>query len=98
MSAAYVFGGFEVMENLESVEDNLVGDEFEEEPLGLLKNGRNMIETWSAEFWSLWMDLRGRPKKRGQSSRWVGTREWRRMAVLWGVRDGQRLYIQYICM
>lgn len=57
------------MESLESVEDNLVGDEFEEEPLGLLKNGRNMIETWSAEFWtdwSLWMDLRGRPKKRGQ--------------------------------
>lgn len=69
MSAAYVFGGFEVMESLESVEDNLVGDEFEEEPLGLLKNGRNMIETWSAEFWmdwSFWMDLRGRPKKRGQ--------------------------------
>lgn len=57
------------MESLESVEDNLVGDEFEEEPLGLLKNGRNMIETWSAEFWtdwSLWMDLKGRPKKRGQ--------------------------------
>lgn len=66
MSAPRVFVGLKLGKALIA----MTKDAFEKEPVKLLKNWRDVFELWVAEFWidwSLWMDLRRRPEKGGQT-------------------------------